>query len=329
MKLVIGLLITVFATLTVAGQTPTLRIETEVPGLPSQLFYGNVKVKPVRLRPGTTTPITINDSDFFVQQQYLDFLLRFPDQSGFNFWQGEINNCSPKPACTDGSRTNTSGAFFLSIEFTETGTLAVRTMKAAFGDATGQSGLGEPQGVTHPLQVPIIKRSEFLPDQIQLSNGVIVGPNTGWQAVLEANKVAYFNGFVTRPAFTSAYPTSQTPAQYVDALFVKTGITPSTADRNAAIAEFGGAGNTTDNAARARALRKVAENTTFAAAEKNRVFVLMQYFGYLRRDPNGGQDTDHTGYEYWLQKLNSFNGDFHQAEMVRSFLVATEYIDRF
>ncbi len=324
MKLVIALLITVFATLTIAAQ-PTLRIETEIPGLPSQLFYGNVKVKPVRLRPGTNTPITIVDNDFFVQQQYLDFLLRFPDQSGFNFWHNEITSCGANPGCIDARRTNTSGAFFLSIEFTETGTLAVRTTKAAFGDTTGNSTLGG----AHTLQVPRITRSQFLPDQLQLSNGVVVGPNTGWEATLEANKVTYFNGFVTRPAFTSAYPTSLTPAQYVDALFTQTGITPSTGERDAAIAEFGGAGSTTDNAARARALRKVAENPTFAAAEKNKVFVLMQYFGYLRRDPNGGQDTDHTGYEFWLQKLNSFNGNFHQAEMVRSFLVSTEYIDRF
>src|SRR5688572_17536603 len=325
MKLVTALLITVFATLTIAAQ-PTLEIRTEIPGLPSELFYGNVKVKPVRLRPGTNTPITIAESDFFVQQQYLDFLLRFPDQSGFNFWRGEIDNCQPKPGCTDGSRTNTSGAFFLSIEFTETGTLAVRTFKAAFGDdPNGTSTLGG----AHALPVPRIKRSEFLADQRQLSNGVIVGPNTGWQDVLEANKVAYFNGFVTRSAFTSLYPTSQTPTEFVNALFEKTGITPSTGDRDAAIAEFGTATDTANNAARARALRKVAENATFAAAEKNRVFVLMQYFGYLRRDPNSGPDTDHTGWEFWLQKLNSFNGNFHQAEMVRSFLVATEYIDRF
>lgn len=325
MKLVIALLITVLATLTVAAQSPpTLRIVTETPGLPSELFYGNVKVKPVRLRPGTNIPITINDSDFFVQQQYIDFLSRFPDQSGFGFWKGEIDNCTPKPACTDGSRTNTSGAFFLSIEFKDTGYLAVRATKAAFADADGTSTLGG----THTLKVPIIKRTEFLADQLVLNQGLVV-LQPGWEAVLEQNKVNYFNGFVTRSAFTTKYPTSQSPATFVDALFANTGITPSTADRDAAIAEFGGAGNTANNGARARALRKVSENAAFSNAELNRAFVLMQYFGYLRRDPNSGPDTDHTGWEFWLQKLNSFNGNFHQAEMVRSFLVSTEYIDRF
>lgn len=319
MKLVIALLITVFATLTVAGQ-PTLEIRTEIPGLPSELFYGNVKVKPVRLRPGTNTPITINDADFFVQQQYIDFLSRFPDQSGFNFWLTQITNCNGVANCIAGQRDNTSGAFFLSIEFTETGTLAVLTFKAAFGDATGDSTW---QSV-HQLPVPKIRRSEFLPDQLQLSNGVIVG-QTGWEAVLENNKLAYFNGFVQRPAFVSLYPQGMAAADYVDALFGKTGITPTAGERQSAINAYG-SGNT---AGRAAALRQVAQNATFAAAEKNKVFVLMQYFGYLRRDPNVGRDSDYTGYDFWLQKLNNHNSDFHAAEMVRSFLLSGEYIDRF
>ena len=93
MKFVFALLITAFAALTVFGQAPTLHIVTEVPNLPSELYYGNLKVKPVRLRPGTNTPITINDSDFFVNQQYVDFLGRFPDQDGLNFWQSNITAC--------------------------------------------------------------------------------------------------------------------------------------------------------------------------------------------------------------------------------------------
>jgi hypothetical protein len=64
-------------------------------------------------------------------------------------------------------------------------------------------------------------------------------------------------------------------------------------------------------------------------AEKNKAFVLMQYLGYLRRDPNVGQDTDYTGYDFWLQKLNNHGGDFHAAQMVRSFIVSGEYLNRF
>src|SRR5918999_4844030 len=77
------------------GQTaPTLRVVTEDPSLPSELFYGDVRVKPVRLRPGTNTRITIDDNDFFVQQQYIDFLSRFPDTEGFNSWMSVLNSCN-------------------------------------------------------------------------------------------------------------------------------------------------------------------------------------------------------------------------------------------
>ena len=93
--------------------------------------------------------------------------------------------------------------------------------------------------------------------------------------------------------------------------------------------EFGGATNTADIAARARALRRVAENSTLNIQEFNRAFVLMQYFGYLRRDPNSGPDTDYTGYDFWLTKLNQFNGNFVSAEMVKAFISSSEYRQRF
>ena len=64
-------------------------------------------------------------------------------------------------------------------------------------------------------------------------------------------------------------------------------------------------------------------------SQYNSAFVLMQYFGYLRRDPNGGADRDFSGYNFWLTKLDTFNGNFQQAEMVRAFLVSREYRGRF
>jgi hypothetical protein len=63
--------------------------------------------------------------------------------------------------------------------------------------------------------------------------------------------------------------------------------------------------------------------------EFNRAFVLMQYYGYLRRDPNGGQDTDWSGFDFWLTKLNQFNGNFINAEMVKAFITSIEYRQRF
>lgn len=76
-------------------------------------------------------------------------------------------------------------------------------------------------------------------------------------------------------------------------------------------------------------MRKVAENANFDKAELNRAFVLMQYFGYLRRDPDASPDSDFSGYNFWLQKLNSFGGDYIKSEMVRSFIVSAEYRKRF
>src|SRR6185369_16452066 len=119
--------------------------------------------------------------------------------------------------------------------------------------------------------------------------------------------------------FVAAFPTSLTPAEFVDKLFANAGVTPTAAERSSIIAEFDGAGTSANTTARARALRRVAENPTLNQAETNKAFVLMQYFGYLRRDPNAAPDIDHTGYDFWLHKLNQY-GNYIDAEMVRAFI---------
>jgi hypothetical protein len=80
---------------------------------------------------------------------------------------------------------------------------------------------------------------------------------------------------------------------------------------------------------RAAVLRKIAEDSDLRQGELNRAFALMQYYGYLRRNPDDPQDTDFRGWEFWLTKLNQFNGNFVTAEMVKSFLVSGEYRHRF
>jgi len=80
---------------------------------------------------------------------------------------------------------------------------------------------------------------------------------------------------------------------------------------------------------KAAAVLEVASNSVFRQKEQNGAFVLMQYFGYLRRDPDTAPDNDLSGYNFWLNKLNQFNGDYLAAEMVRSFLVSLEYRQRF
>ena len=75
----------------------------------------------------------------------------------------------------------------------------------------------------------------------------------------------------------------------------------------------------------------MSENSTLQQQEFNRAFVVMQYFGYLRRNPNDAPEPtlDFQGYNFWLNKLNGFNGDFAQAEMVKAFINSAEYRQRF
>jgi hypothetical protein len=273
---------------------------------------------------GTGQPNPIDTSRFYVRQHYVDFLNREPDTSGLNFWVNNIDGCTPQPSCTETQRINTSAAFFISVEFQETGYLVYRLYKSAYGDAIGNSTIGG----AHTLPVPIIRFTEFLPDTQEIGQGVIVNQGN-WQQQLENNKQAFTGEFVQRPRFASAFPTSLTPAQFVDMLFMNAGITPSATDRTAAINEFGSATTTADTAARARSLRRVAENQSLYIGEYNRAFVLMQYFGYLRRNPNDPQDSDYSGYDFWLTKLNRFNGNYIAAEMVKAFLVSDEYRQRF
>ena len=246
------------------------------------------------------------NADFFVRQHYADFLNRTPDTDGLNFWIGQMTACgNPDPVVC---RINVSGAFFLSIEFQETGYLVYRTHKSAFGNLPG-------------TPIPIRLRP-FLSDARQIGDGVQV--NVGnWRDVLEANQVAYFNEFVQRPQFTAIYGALNNGA-YVDTLNTNTGGALSQAERDNLVAALNGATMT-----RAQVLRAVAEDQTLKDSEFNRAFVLLQYFGYLRRDPDATPDTNFNGYNFWLTKLNDFDGNYVAAEMVKAFLESIEYTERF
>ena len=245
-------------------------------------------------------------ADFFVRQHYADFLNRTPDTDGLNFWIGQTTACgNPDPVVC---RINVSGAFFLSIEFQETGYLVYRTHKSAFGNVPG-------------TPIPIRLRP-FLSDARQIGEGVQV--NVGnWRDVLEANQVAYFNEFVQRPQFTAVYGALNNAA-YVDTLNTNTAGALSQAERDNLVAALNGATMT-----RAQVLRAVADDQTLKDNEFRKAFVLLQYFGYLRRDPDSTPDTNFDGYNFWLTKLNDFNGSFINAEMVKAFIESGEYIERF
>ena len=274
--------------------------------------------------PPITNPLDNLDGLFFVRQHYYDFLNRQPDIAGLNFWTNEMTSCGANAHCLDIKRPNVSAAFYLSIEFQQTGYLVERIYKASYGNGSGMSTLGG----LHQLAVPIVGFSEFLPDTQTIGRGVVVN-QAGWEQMLENNKQVFTSAFVQRSRFTNAFSLTMTPAQFVDKLNQNAGNVLSSSERTAAINLFGGAAGTANTTARAQALRQVAEAQNLYNAEFNRAFVLMQFFGYLRRDPNSGQDIDYTGYDFWLTKLNAFSGDFANAEMVKAFITSGEYRQRF
>lgn len=254
----------------------------------------------------------IDDPTFFVTQHYHDFLNRNPDTSGLNFWVNEITSCGNDASCIDVKRVNVSAAFYLAIEFQETGYLAYRTHKAAFGNLAG-------------APVPILF-SDFLTESAQIGQNVQV--NVGnWQAQLEANKQAYMLAFVQRGDFLAAFPTNMSAANFVSQLNTRAGNVLSVAEQTNLTNTL--AANPSDTTLRSQTLRAVAEDQDLKNAEFNRAFVLMQYFGYLRRNPNSSPDTNFDGYNFWLTKLNQFNGDFAAAEMVKAFITSSEYRQRF
>jgi hypothetical protein len=253
----------------------------------------------------------IDSADDFVCQHYHDFLNREEDAGGAAFWTNEILSCGNNPGCIQQKRVNTSGAFFLSIEFQETVGFAIRVQRAAFG----RKSAGAATRITY---------AQFIREARFLGEDVVMG-HLGWDAKLEVNKQAYINQLVASSPFTSTYGAGLTAPQFVDALFTAAGGAANAADRQAAIAAFGGGGLS----GRAAALRTVADSNSLRAAEFRPSFVLMQYFGYLRRNPTDAPDNNDNGYQFWLTKMNAFNGDFVQAEMVKAFITSSEYRSRF
>jgi hypothetical protein len=259
----------------------------------------------------TSNPI--DDAQFFVRQHYLDFLNRQPDNPGLTFWSNIIEACGADANCTSAKRVQVSGAFFLSIEFQETGAFAIRTNRAAFARKSAEPA-------TRLTYLELIRA------QSQLAEGVIVG-QPGAEAALEANKQAYALAIVNSAAFITRYAAATTDATFVDALFASAGVTPTTTERSNAITAYDAQG--TVPLARTAALRSVTDSNSVRTAEFSPAFVLMEYFGYLRRNPTDAPDTDDSGYQFWLAKLIAFGGDFQSSDMVRAFITSPEYRHRF
>ena len=260
----------------------------------SQLGNGTDAAFTGSLASGLGNPL--DTPEYFVRQHYLDFLGREPDESGFNFWSDQVRSCGGDADCIESRSINVSAAYFLSIEFQETGGLVDSFYRASYG--------------RRPTY------SEFLPDAQTVGQGVMVG-NADWAQRLAANKAAFMAAWVARPEFRAAYD-GLASSDYVDALISHTGVSFSQSERAALVN-----GLNSGTATRAEVLGSIAEDGRFVSAKRNEMFVMMQYFGYLRRDP------DASGYQFWLNKLNEFDGNFEQAEMVKAFLVSGEYRARF
>jgi glucose/arabinose dehydrogenase len=245
----------------------------------------------------------IDDARFFVTQHYHDFLGREPDEDGLRFWSDLIINCGSDAPCVERTRVQVSAAFFLSIEFQETSYLVYRLYVASFG------------------RFPRFR--EMLRDAHALGSGVVVGRGE-WRAQLEANRRAFLEEFVARPEFIAVFPADLAPAEFVARLVARTGTAISQEERDSIVARLG-----TGELTRAAALSEVVDDADFRRAEFNRAFVLIEYFGYLRRNPDDSPDSDFSGWQFWLDNLERFGGNYERAEMVKAFISSIEYRRRF
>lgn len=241
----------------------------------------------------------IDESSVFVREHYFDFLNRTPDAPGLAFWINEIDSCGAFIDCIEAKRVNVSAAFFISGEFQDTGFFVYKVRRAALG--------------LQPLY------GQYIIDKGLLGTGS------------DANKTVFAEGFTQRPEFLTKYPATQNGSDFIDALIATVqsasgvNLTPR---RPELVNEY--LLGATQAQSRARVVRKAIEYPEYTAAEFNPAFVLAEYLGYLRRDP------DTAGYNFWLTKLNNATqpGDdvlvrVQKSDMVKAFLISSEYRQRF
>jgi hypothetical protein len=286
----------------------------------------------VSTAPPPQNPIDVHRE--FVRRQYLDFLNREPDTPGWDFWTDNITKCfdpARRPAsqteaqCIARQRETTSAAFFVSPEFQNSGYYVLRVYRGALSRMPFFGGAAPPHNFVN----------EFTRDHATVSAGIVVN-NALSPAIINANKQAFAADFVNRAEFRKIYD-NLTNQQYVDKLIVNTAV-PSTpelqTERQALINAL-----TNGTETRAGVLFKIVDGTNTVAngalqfnskygkafydSLYNRAFVQMEYFGYLKRDP------DDAGYAFWLAKLNGANGNFVASEMVLAFILSPEYRSRF
>jgi Metallo-peptidase family M12B Reprolysin-like/Carboxypeptidase regulatory-like domain/Domain of unknown function (DUF4214) len=274
--------------------TPALANHTFSPANRSFALVGNKTDAVFTALPNAVASTNaIDTNEFFVRQQYLDFLGREPDREGFEFWNGKLRQCNGAAECLRQQRIEISAAFFGSAEFQQSGGYIYRLYEA---------GLGRQLSYT-----------EFAEDHPQVIGG----------SGLDISKAAFASAFVNRPEFLQRYQANTSTGSFVDAMLQSlrgaAGVDLE-GERETLIGRYN-AGNTV-NESRVLVLRDLAENETFAGAVYNPSFVWMEYSGYLRRGP------EPAGYAFWLNVLNNADPGNYRG-MVCSFITSTEYQRRF
>ena len=311
---------TFFLTILIAGTVfsqspPTLRIVTETPGLPSELFYGDIKVKPLRLRPGTNTVITIADYDFFIQQQYIDFLRRFPEPAGLQFYLDILNGCHPSDVeCIKFTRGALSANFFRSPEFQRKGSYVMYLYMISLGQRPATV-----DELNNPAKVDRPHYPEFMADL-----GTISTPNDD-EALTNQKKDELAVAWLQRTEINNIYGGLSNSA-FVQKLVDTAGVTlPNQA---ALVNDLNGGQKT-----RAQVLRAIAESPQVDEKFYKQAFVTMEYFGYLRRDPEvcvGSPNPSQCGYIFHNERFKlTADKDFLENTIVRGFIESPEYINRF
>jgi len=247
---------------------------------------GSITSATVTITDNTNTSGNPIDSvPFFVRQHYIDFLGREPDSFGFNGWQKILNECAAGDTSCD--RIEVSSKFFQSQEFQERGLFVYHFYSAAFGRKPNYE--------------------EFMPDVAKVSGFLN-------DAEKEANKVAYVQEFMSRTEFKNKYDALVTPTAYVDGLLQACGL-PTHPSRAGWIA-----GLTNGSLTRDRVLRELSESSELNNKYYVESFVVMQYFGYLRRNPD-------KFYTDWMVILNQSPTNYRN--MVDGFMNSQEYKNRF
>jgi glucose/arabinose dehydrogenase len=264
---------------------------------------------------GTPATNPIDDPRFFVKQHYYDFLQRVPDTAGENFWTDSITQCGADPICIDNKRVAVSDAFFFEPEYQQTAGFVVRLYRISFGNDQPSPNPGTP--LSEAKRLP--SYAAFVKDRAQ----VVGGSN------LAAAQLGLANAFVLRPEFITRYPASLSGPDFVDALLATIrndlGV-EMVSERSALIALLNSGGRATvlyrladDNAS------NPIDNHALLDAEYNRTFVLSEYFGFLRRNP------DIPGFLFWLNQVNSgpLRDVAKQHAMNCAFITSQEYQQRF